>query len=199
MSDEASALDRLRARKAGRDAADQAAVDRGKKTIVVVDDEKGNLDAIVRVLGTRFEVVVFEEASLAFEHIKETGCPDLIITDQRMPRMTGVELLSAVVQVYPYATGMILSGYTERNDLVGAINEAHCFAYVTKPWRPAMLVETIEKGLITSEKRRAEGDRNKRLSEISTRLGSLDANSDVDDFLAGFDDLEAELEALAEG
>ena len=198
MSDEPSALDRLRARKAGRDEAERAAAEVGKKTIVVVDDEKGNLDAIERVLGSRFEVTAFEEATPALEHIKQSGCPNLIITDQRMPRMTGVELLSAVVQIYPYATGMILSGYTERNDLVGAINEAHCFAYVTKPWRPAMLVDTIEKGLITSEKRRAEGDRNTRLSEISSRLGTLDANSNVDDFLAGFEDLEAELEALAE-
>jgi len=178
---------------------ERLAAETERKKLIVVDDEKGNLDAIVRVLGSRFEVVVFEEAALALEHIKQAGCPDLIVTDQRMPHMTGVELLSAVVQIYPSATGMILSGYTERNDLVGAINEAHCFAYVTKPWRPAMLVETIEKGLVTSAKRREEGDRNRRLSEISSRLGSLDVSSDVDDFLAGFDDLEAELEALAEG
>ena len=198
MPDELSALERLRARKASRNAADSVASSGARKTIVVVDDEKGNLDAIVRVLGSRYDVSTFEEPEVGLAHIKEHGCPDLIISDQRMPRMTGVELLSAVVEIYPHATGMILSGYTERNDLVGAINKAHCFAYVTKPWRPLLLLETIEKGLETSANRVEEVEKNNRLAALSSKLGALDLNSDLDDFLAGFDDIEVELANIAD-
>jgi two-component system response regulator HupR/HoxA len=195
--DSPSALDRLRARKAERDAAEQA-VSGERLAIVVVDDEKGNLDAVVRVLGARYHVTVFEQAEEALAHVDEAGCADLYITDQRMPHMSGVEFLTRLVEKYPQATGIILSGYTERADLIGAINQAHVAAYVTKPWRPAVLMETIESALELSATRKANADRNQRLSSLSSRLDQLDDSTNTDDFLAGFDDLEAELDAIAE-
>ncbi len=196
--DSLTALERLRARKADRDAAEQAASGESLATVVVVDDEKGNLDSVVRVLGARYHVTVFEQAEDALAHVDEVGCADLYITDQRMPRMSGVEFLTAVVQKYPYATGVILSGYTERTDLIAAINQAHVSAYVTKPWRPAVLLETIEKALELSASRKAHVERNQLLSNLSSRLDQFDDTTNTDDFLAGFDDLEAELDAFAE-
>jgi two-component system response regulator HupR/HoxA len=197
-NDSSSALERLRARKADRDAAEQAASGENQATIVVVDDEKGNLDAVMRVLGSRYQVTVFEQAEEALAHVDEVGCADLYITDQRMPHMTGVEFLTMLVEKHPYATGIILSGYTERADLIGAINQAHVSAYVTKPWRPAVLLETIESALEVSATRKANAARNQRLSSLSSRLEQLDDNTDTDDFLAGFDDLESELDSFAE-
>ncbi len=197
--DQLSALDRLRARKADRDASEQAATVGVQATLVVVDDEQGNLDAVNWVLGGRFVLKAFEQAEDALAYVREAGCPDLFITDQqRMPRMSGVEFLSAVLEIHPGATGIILSGYTERDDLIGAINQSHVFAYVTKPWRPAVLLETIDKALEESARRRAEVERNQRLSSLSSRLSELGDTSDAADLLAGFDDFEAELDAFSD-
>ncbi len=196
--DKLSAIERLQARREGRDSGRPTDASGAKPTIVAVDDEKGNLDAIQRVLGDRFELSLFEDGPSALAHVREVGCPDLLITDQRMAGMTGVEFLSEVVSSYVYATGIILSGYTERADLIGAINQSHVFAYVTKPWQPAVLLETIEGALEMSVKRRDHAARSDRMHSISARLEKLDDSSDTEDFLAGFDDLEAELDALSE-
>ena len=166
-----SAIERLRKRRSSKAAHDPA--DGPRRTIYVVDDERPNLDSLNRVLGGHYEVTIFDTAVAALEKIRESGAPDLIITDQRMPEMTGVELLAAVGELLPHSVGLVLSGYTERKDLVSAVNTGRVFAYVTKPWQPEMLLQTIGEALEHSEQKAEQHAITEDLKEIGDQFSEI--------------------------
>ena len=99
---------------------------------MVVDDEQANLDMMALVLGSRYTVKAFLDPVAAFDAIVQDGCPDLIIADQRMPGLTGTALIEKVLALHPDALGVILSGFTDREALVAAINKAHVFVLPDK-------------------------------------------------------------------
>ena len=103
--------------------------------ILVVDDEVANLRLLQRVLGRDYDVL---EASGGTEglSILEQNDVSLIITDQRMPNMTGVQMLEASLKVKPAAIKILLTGYTDVQALIDAINEGHVYKYIPKPWDP---------------------------------------------------------------
>ena len=111
-------------------------------TILIVDDEVRSLESLKRVLFEAFDVktaanVVEAEAILAREWVQ------VILCDQRMPGMTGVEFLAKVRQQWPDVIRMIISGYTDAEDIIAALNEAGVHQYITKPWLPDQLTLTI--------------------------------------------------------
>ena len=169
-----SALDRLRERRGERAVvADQLAESGARKRLVVVDDEAPNLDALVRVLKDRYDVMTYTDGPSALAGIELNGCPDLIITDQRMAPMPGVEFLRAVTRRYPQAVSIILSGYADRSDLVGAINEAQVFAYVTKPWDAPALLNTIERALKVSAVKKEQASMSSELEKLGQEMKEL--------------------------
>jgi DNA-binding NtrC family response regulator len=188
-----SAIERLKKRRSTRGGHDPE-VDGPRRTIYVVDDERPNLDSLNRVLGERYAVSIFDSATEALEAIRSTGAPDLIITDQRMPGMTGVELLAEVGKILPQAVGLVLSGYTERKDLVGAVNTGRVFAYVTKPWQPETLLDTVTEALEHSEKKQEQAAITEGLKEIGDQF------NDIADLLgaesAEFDELSSKLDEM---
>ena len=193
-----SALERSRQRRARREET-VAAGQSWRPWVLLVDDEVLNMEAVARTLGGRFEINTFDNPEEAFELVRRGECPDLIITDQRMPQMTGAELLSAAVQVHPQCVGLIISGYSERQDLVGAINQAHVFAYLTKPWHPETLLETIDRALVHSDQRREQFEMaadleilGKKMSDLTDRMqGSVDGSP------ALFDEIQEQLPSLS--
>jgi len=70
-----------------------------------------------------------------------------VITDQRMPEMTGVEFLARVCERHPNTTRIILTGYADGDAMVRAINEGHVYAYVTKPWEPDALKQLVHRAV----------------------------------------------------
>ena len=72
---------------------------------------------------------------------------DLFISDFRMPEMNGVEFLTEIKKIQPNSARIILSGYTDLEALVGAINEAEIFRFINKPWNDYELILTIEQAL----------------------------------------------------
>ena len=110
---------------------------------------------------------------MALDAIKRFGCPDLVITDQRMPGMLGTEFLEQLVTLHPESVGIIISGFTARHDLVSAINKAQVFAYVSKPWRGQYLKETIDRAIILARGRRATVSLGHDIGAINTALGEV--------------------------
>ncbi len=105
-----------------------------KPKILVVDDEPDNLDLLYRTFYREYKVLRAESGPAALEILEQEGGVAVIISDQRMPMMSGTEFLSLTATRYPDIIRIILTGYTDVEDLVEAINAGKVFKYVTKPW-----------------------------------------------------------------
>ncbi|MBA3819395.1 MAG: sigma-54-dependent Fis family transcriptional regulator [Deltaproteobacteria bacterium] len=101
--------------------------------ILVVDDEQDNLDAFRFNFRKTFDILTASGGAEALQILAEKEVA-VVITDQRMPRMTGVELLREVRQRQPEAVGIILTAFTDVDVLVEAINLGQVYRYITKPW-----------------------------------------------------------------
>jgi signal transduction histidine kinase/response regulator RpfG family c-di-GMP phosphodiesterase len=105
-----------------------------KIKILVVDDEPDNLDLLYRTFHRDYKVLRAESGPAALKILAHEGEVAVIISDQRMPKMSGTEFLSLTAAQYPDVIRIILTGYTDVEDLVEAINAGKVFKYVTKPW-----------------------------------------------------------------
>jgi len=109
------------------------ALDVKRYPILVVDDEQDNLDAFRFNFKKTFDILSATSGSEALEVLAESDVA-VIVTDQRMPRMTGLELLREAKQVRPDAVGIILTAFTDVDVLIEAINLGQVYRYITKPW-----------------------------------------------------------------
>lgn len=132
-----------------------------ERTILLVDDEENILSSLKRLLrrdGYRILVASGGEAGL---EILSTNPVDVIVSDQRMPGMTGVEFLRRVKMLYPDTVRMVLSGYTEFQSITDAINEGAIYKFLTKPWDDEQLRLNIQEAFRLKEL----SDENRRLAE----------------------------------
>lgn len=113
-----------------------------KPPLLVVDDEPANLQKLRRTFIQDFEVVAARTGEEAIRLLQDRTYR-AIITDQRMPGLSGVDLLRESLHHSPKAVRIILTGYTDVEDLMGAINEGHVHRYITKPWDPFSLRRTV--------------------------------------------------------
>lgn len=114
--------------------------------LLIVDDEPANLQKLKRTFIQDFIVHEALSGEEALELLK-THQVAAIITDQRMPGISGAELLKRSLEIRPDVVRVILTGYTEVEDLMGAINDGHVDRYVTKPWDPGSLREMVRREL----------------------------------------------------
>lgn len=115
-----------------------------KLKLMVVDDEPDNLDLLYRTFRRNFEVYKAESGFGALDLLEREGEMAIIISDQRMPRMNGTEFLSRTVESFPDTIRIVLTGYTDVEDLVEAINSGKVFKYITKPWNPEELKRVVQ-------------------------------------------------------
>jgi len=102
-------------------------------TIMIVDDEPANVRALRRVFSSEYDVITAGSGAEALEKLQQEDVA-VLITDQRMPEMTGIELLKRSVSIRPRMVRIILTGYSDIEALVEAINSGQVYKYVTKPW-----------------------------------------------------------------
>lgn len=124
---------------------------REKLKLLIVDDEPDNLDLLYRTFRRDFDVIRAESAIAALKALDEKGEVAIIISDQRMPDMLGTEFLSRTVERFPDTIRIVLTGYTDVEDLVDAINSGKVFKYITKPWKPQHLQVVVEQAAETYE------------------------------------------------
>lgn len=114
------------------------------KTLLLVDDEQNIVSALKRLLRRDGYEILTANSGADGLAILAKNKVDVIISDQRMPGMTGVEFLSAVKENYPNTIRMVLSGYTELKSVTDAINEGAVFRFLTKPWDDEKLRECVK-------------------------------------------------------
>ncbi len=115
--------------------------------LLLLDDEENVVRALRRLLTARgYEVEYFTDPNAALARAEVTPF-DLVISDYRMPQMDGVQFLTALREKQPDAGRLILSAYTDLTALLGAINEAQIYRFVSKPWNEAELLTVIEQAL----------------------------------------------------
>ncbi len=111
---------------------------------MVVDDEIDNLDLLYRTFRRDFQVYRADSGFSALDTLDKNGEMAIIISDQRMPEMNGTEFLSKTVDTFPDTIRILLTGYTDVEDLVEAINSGQVFKYITKPWNPEELKAVVQ-------------------------------------------------------
>ncbi|HTZ00674.1 MAG TPA: response regulator, partial [Rhodocyclaceae bacterium] len=110
--------------------------------VLVVDDEIRSLEALRRTLEEDFTVFTASGAEEALA-VLEREFVQVILCDQRMPGLSGVEFLKRARAEWPDVVRIILSGYTDAGDIIAGINEAGIWQYILKPWRPDQLLLTL--------------------------------------------------------
>lgn len=114
--------------------------------ILVVDDEPANLRLLERLFRDNYNVITAESGEDALRLLEQNDVA-LMITDQRMPGMTGIELVKHAATLRPHLVRIILTGYTDVESLVEAINSGQVYKYVTKPWNNDDLRQTVTRAL----------------------------------------------------
>jgi two-component system response regulator HupR/HoxA len=118
------------------------------RTVLFVDDEERILKTIERIVYRKPFQAAFAESGPAALKLLETLEVHVIVTDMRMPEMTGLQLLREVKVKYPQIVRIVLSGYTQVSTLLTAINQGEIFRYITKPWeRDDELISVIMEAL----------------------------------------------------
>ena len=113
-------------------------------SVLVIDDEVRSQEALRRTLEEDFEVHTASGAAQA-RAIMEQRSIQVVLTDQRMPEVSGVEFLKEVRRDWPDAVRIIISGYTDSEDIIAGINEAGIYQYLLKPWHPEQLLLTLKR------------------------------------------------------
>lgn len=113
-----------------------------KITILYVDDEENNLYSFKATFRMKYKVLIALSGDEALEIMKSQPV-HIIITDQRMPNMTGVEFLEKVIEIFPDPIRILLTGYADMGAVVDAVNKGKIFHYLAKPWNQEELDMTI--------------------------------------------------------
>ena len=133
---------------------------RSTRTLLLVDDEEHVLASLKRLLRRDgYAIVTANGAAEGLQRLAE-GEVDVILSDQRMPGMTGVEFLRRAKALYPHTMRMVLSGYTELQSILDAVNEGAIYKFLTKPWDDARLREHVAEAF----RQKAMADENRRLA-----------------------------------
>ena len=104
-----------------------------KINVLYVDDEVDNLNAFKAVFRRDFNVFIVETAEEGVEILRNNEI-EVRLTDQRMPKVTGIEFLASILDEFPEAMRILVTGYSDISTVIDAINKGHVYRYVSKPW-----------------------------------------------------------------
>lgn len=141
-----------------------------RRTLLLVDDEENILAALKRLLRRDgYEILTATDATQALQCLAEHPV-DVILSDQRMPGMTGVEFLHRAAALHPDTVRMTLSGFTDLQSIIDAVNEGSVYKFLTKPWEDDRLRAHVAEAF----QRKGMADENRRLTdELATANSAL--------------------------
>ncbi|MHC5538876.1 response regulator [Singulisphaera rosea] len=113
-----------------------------KHCLLIIDDEPNVCDSVHDLLRREFRVLKANSARDGYRIMQEEEV-HIIMSDQRMPQMTGVELLAKVKSRYPQAVRMLFTGFADLESIIAAINQGHIFGFLKKPWQPEELESAV--------------------------------------------------------
>lgn len=117
-----------------------------KRDILYVDDEPSNLIVFEAAFEEQFNVSTCSSAEEALSFLRTHPVP-VVVADQRMPDMTGVEMFSRIRTAYPHTQRVILSGFADTDAIIDAINKGQVFQFVRKPWQRVELLSVLQRAL----------------------------------------------------
>jgi len=143
-----------------------------KISILYVDDEENNLFSFKAVFRVKYQVYTAISGDEALKILAEKPI-EIIITDQRMPNMTGVEFLEKVIEKFPDPMRLLLTGYADMNAVVDAVNKGKIFHYLSKPWNEEELDMTIKRAYEAYLQKEKLKEENKLLGTSNDQLEFL--------------------------
>lgn len=146
--------------------------DQKKITILYVDDEENNLQAFKATFRREYKIFLAISAEAGREVLKNHEI-DIIITDQRMPDETGVEFLASIIPIYPDPIRILLTGYTDVQAVIDAINMGQVYHYLTKPWEADYLRTVIKNAFEVYSLRKENAELTKALIKANEQLEFL--------------------------
>lgn len=117
-----------------------------KARVLFVDDEPRVLTTMRMLFRSHYEVHLANSGAMALEFLRNNAV-DVIVSDQRMPGMTGIEMLRTARELNPNAMRILLTGYSDLNAIIGSINEGEIFRFVNKPWSNEELTATVARAV----------------------------------------------------
>ncbi|WP_286262710.1 GGDEF domain-containing response regulator [Thalassotalea atypica] len=140
-----------------------------KPLVMLVDDEIENINVLRQLLESHFKIITGlngREALNLIDNMVDPKQIQLIITDQRMPELTGVEFLERVVEKMPDTIRILLTGYSDTQVIIDSINKVNLYKFITKPFDPVELTMTVQRGIEAFQMR-------KELAEYTENLEQL--------------------------
>lgn len=118
-----------------------------KIKVLYVDDEENNLFSFKATFRLKYQVFTAISGAKGLEVLNEHPDIHVILTDQRMPEMTGVDFLQSILSIHPDPIRILLTGYADLQASIDAVNKGKIFHYLSKPWNEEEVDMTIQKGL----------------------------------------------------
>jgi response regulator RpfG family c-di-GMP phosphodiesterase len=143
-----------------------------KIKVLYVDDEEHNLMSFKATFRIKYKVFTAISGEEAIK-IMDTEPIDVIITDQRMPNMTGVQFLESILDKHPDPMRILLTGYADLNAVIDAVNKGKIFHYLTKPWNEEELDMTIQRAYDIYKLRKDEKELTEKLGVTNSQLEFL--------------------------
>ncbi|MDJ1502601.1 response regulator [Xanthocytophaga agilis] len=137
--------------------------------VLYIEDEPHNRSLFEATFQNDFHIITAPSATEGLEILKEDTI-HILITDQRMPEITGIEFLSSIVDTFPDPVRILLTGYTELSSVVEAVNQGHIFYFATKPWDADNLKTIIIKAYEYYQKQQKDKEVIEKLTKINEGL-----------------------------
>lgn len=144
----------------------------GKINILYVDDEENNLMSFKATFRIKYNIHTAISGEDAIK-ILDNNPIEIIITDQRMPSMTGVQFLESILDKHPDPMRILLTGYADLTAVIDAVNKGKIFHYLTKPWNEEELEETIKRAYDVYKLKKDEKELTEKLGVTNSQLEFL--------------------------
>ena len=148
-----------------------------KHCLLVIDDEVDVCDSVHDLLRREFRVLKATSAQEGYRLMQEEEV-HIVMTDQRMPKISGVELLKKVKARNPQAVRMLFTGYADLDSIIAAINQGHIYQFLKKPWQPEELQEAVRQAAAEYERLVACAEEKvllrKELDHLHQRIDALE-------------------------
>ena len=143
-----------------------------KINVLYIDDEEHNLVSFKATFRRIFNVYTADSAETGKNLLEEEDI-QVILSDQRMPKMTGIEFFESIKDSHPNPIRILITGYTDVNAVIGAINRGQVYKYLTKPWVEEDVKNFVEKAYEVFKLRKDNIDLTKKLIEVNKKLEFL--------------------------
>ena len=146
--------------------------------VLIVDDEPDVCDSVHNLLRREFRVLKAHSAEEGYRIMQEEEV-HIVMSDQRMPQITGIEMLTRLKARHPHAIRMLFTGFAELESIIAAINQGHIFQFLKKPWHPEDLLAAVRQAALEYDNLETLAvERENLLEEVSSlkqRVSTLEA------------------------